>query len=85
MRTLAAAGNTAARALAALMVPASALAQEAARPVTQDMDVNLTPILLGLIAVALVVVAFAVVRRVFRGAGAARSSSEPAGGRHVRP
>lgn len=84
MRTLAAAGNTAARALAALMVPASALAQEAARPVTQDMDMDLTPILLGLIAVALVVVAFVVVRRVFRGAAAARGGSEPDAGRHAR-
>lgn len=84
MRTLAAAGTTAGRALAALIVPASVAAQEAARPVTQDVEMNLTPILLGLGAVALVVVAFAAVRRAFRSAEA-RGGSEPVEGRHARP
>lgn len=83
MRTLAAAGSKAGQVLLAVMIPATALAQAAPAPVTQDMD--FTPILLGVVAVAVVVLAFALLRRAFRGAAATQHGTPPAQGRQARP
>ena len=64
-------------ALLALLAPAGAAAQEAA-PVTQQMEMDVTPALLGLAAIVVVLVAFVLARKAFRKVGVAGARSSEA-------
>ena len=64
METLRKAAALALSALAALAYPLVAVAQDATGPIKQDMD--FTPVLLGLAAVALVAIAFVALRSALR-------------------
>jgi O-antigen/teichoic acid export membrane protein len=77
MRTLGALRLAAAVGIA-LFVPAVGMAQNTS-PIIQD-DTNLTPIFLGIGAVVVVVVAFLVLRGLFRsGRSATRTKADPSG------